>query len=91
MPKTDKAPAQESGPKAVSFVGKRPGKNNPGPEVNMPCQRGKDIKTKGQYCDSKRAFNTTPNPGTGGKVASFECCKCHFQWSVDMGGQFSGA
>ncbi len=73
-------------PKAVSFVGSRPSPT-PGPEVNMPCQRGKDIKSKGQHCDSKRAFNTSKNQG--GRNAAFECCKCHFQWTVAMGGTFS--
>lgn len=92
MPKTNKSAAKatkapkDDGPKAVSFVGKHPSPK-PGPEVNMPCQRGKDLKTKGQHCDSKMAFNTSPNPG--GRTASFECAKCHFQWTVAMGGTFS--
>jgi hypothetical protein len=73
-------------PKAVSFVGKSP-KTAKGPEVNMPCQRGKDIKSKGQHCNGKRAYNTSPVPG--GKNASFECCTCGFQWTVAMGGSFN--
>jgi DNA-directed RNA polymerase subunit M/transcription elongation factor TFIIS len=90
MAKTDKSTKKttdESGPKAVSFVGQRP-KAKKGPEVNMPCQRGKDLKTKGQHCDSKRAYNTSAQQG--GKNASFECIKCGHQWTVAMGGSFTG-
>ena len=75
-------------PKAISFVGKHP-ISKAGPEVNIPCQRGKDLKTKGQHCDGKRAYNTSPTEG--GRQASFQCIKCGFQWSVDMGGSFSRA
>lgn len=83
--KSTKTTTPSEPPKAVSFVGKRP---NPitGPEVNIPCQRGKDMKTKGQSCDSKRAFNISKNPG--GSHASFQCLKCGFQWEVAMGGNF---
>jgi hypothetical protein len=78
-----------AGPKAVSFVGKKSNsKTPPGPEVNMPCKRGKDLKTKGQSCDSKRAYNLSKE--TGGKQAAFECCKCGHQWTVAMGGSFAG-
>ncbi len=78
-----------AGPKAVSFVGKKSGsKNPPGPEVNMPCKRGKDLKTKGQSCDSKRAYNLSKT--AGGKQAAFECVKCGHQWTVAMGGSFTG-
>jgi hypothetical protein len=91
MPSKDKSPKSAKtngeGPKAVSFVGKKPGTTK-GPEVNTPCQRGKDLKTKGQSCDSRRAYNTSPRPG--GKVASFECVKCHHTWTVAMGGSFAG-
>ena len=87
MPSKDKSKKSDSGPKAVSFVGSRP-KSKKGPEVNMPCQRVKDLKTKGQSCDSKRAYNTSPT--SGGKTASFECIKCGHSWTVAMGGSFAG-
>ena len=85
MPK-DKPAAKDDGPKAVSFVGKGP-KAAPGPEVNMPCQRGKDLQTKGQACDSKLAYNISPRQG--GTQAAFRCAKCGHSWTVAMGGSFS--
>ncbi len=84
--KTSKAVASAEGPKAISFVGKNPRKAA-GPEVNMACQRGKDLKTKGQHCDSKRAYNMSGTPG--GSSPSFQCTKCGFQWTVQMGGSFN--
>ena len=87
MPKDKTETKKDESPKAVSFVGKKPA-GTPGPEVNMPCQRGKDLKTKGQACDSKRAFNISPQQG--GKQATFRCVKCNHTWSVAMGGSFAG-
>jgi len=86
MPKDKSAASTNNDPKAVSFVGKKP-KDIPGPEVNMPCQRGKDLKTKGQHCEGKRAYNLSPQPG--GKNAAFRCVTCGFQWTVAMGGSFN--
>jgi transposase-like protein len=57
------------------------------PEVHMACRRGNDKATHGQVCDSKRALNKTAQ---GAKHASFECTKCHFQWTVPVGGTFHG-
>ena len=88
MPNKDKSASKDSGPKAVSFVGKKPSDTKKGPEVNLPCQRGKDLKTKGQSCDGRRAYNMSAV--AGGKQASFECCKCGFTWTVAMGGSFAG-
>jgi transposase-like protein len=53
----------------------------------MPCQRGKDLQTKGQACDSKLAYNISPRQG--GTQAAFRCAKCGHQWTVAMGGSFS--
>jgi len=64
-----------------------PEKKSEFPEVNIPCQRGKDLLTKGSSCDSKRAWNTSPRQG--GRQASFKCMKCKHCWSVAMGGVFS--
>jgi transposase-like protein len=55
------------------------------PEVNMPCQRGKDQLTKGSHCDSKMAYNMS-EPGS--RMPSFKCVKCGFTWMVPMGGSF---
>lgn len=59
----------------------------PGPEVLMPCRRGHDIRTEGQRCISRMAYNLTPQQGA--KSATFQCTKCNYQWTVPLGGQFN--
>lgn len=58
---------------------------DPGPIVNMPCKRGKDQRTAGQACDSKRAYKLSKD---GSPQVQFKCVKCGFIWTVPLGGEF---
>jgi hypothetical protein len=58
----------------------------PGPEVLMPCKRGQDLRTKGQKCDSRMAYNLTPEQGS--QHPRFQCVRCGFQWVTPVGGSF---
>lgn len=59
--------------------------NNP-EEVLAKCKRGSDKSTAGQECPSKLAHKlNTP----GSHVVILRCIKCHYQWSINIGGSFS--
>lgn len=57
-------------------------------KVLMPCKRGSDQLTRGQSCNSKNAYRLRP---MGSKHPAFKCCKCGYEWTVPVGGQFVGA
>lgn len=62
-------------------------KEEPREKVLMPCRRGSDRLTEGQGCDSKNAYRLRPQ---GSKFPAFKCCKCGYEWTVPIGGQFVG-
>ena len=56
------------------------------PIVTMPCKRGKDQRTAGQSCKSKKAYKMSKD---GSPQAQFKCAECGFIWTVPLGGQFN--
>lgn len=56
------------------------------PKVLVPCKRGNDRLTEGQRCDSKTAYQLSPQ---GSKAPAFKCVKCNYEWIVPIGGAFN--
>jgi len=61
-------------------------KKDPGPIVLVPCKRGRDQKTAGTSCSSKKAYKLSED---GAKLVRFKCVECGHTWTIPVGGQFT--
>ena len=56
------------------------------PEVLAPCKRGRDKRTAGTSCKSKKAYKLSKD---GAPLVQFKCVECGYIWTVPVGGQFN--
>ncbi len=56
------------------------------PIVFVRCNRGSDPGSKGQRCDSKRAYKLSPD---GHPSPMYKCVKCKHTFTVGLGGSFN--
>lgn len=55
------------------------------PTVFIRCTRGSDPMTKGQSCDSRKAYKLSAD---GHPSPMYQCVKCKHTFAIGLGGHF---
>lgn len=55
------------------------------PTVFVRCTRGSDPGSKGQKCDSRKAYKLSPD---GSPSPMYQCVKCKHTFAIGVGGNF---